>query len=80
MATHALKRAVSLSGGQTSLASACGVKQPYVWNWINRDGRVPAEYVLRVSQATNFEITPHELRPDIYPNCSDGLPIDHAAA
>lgn len=80
MATTALKKAVSLLGGQTALARACDVKQAYIWNWLNRDGRTPAEYVLDVSKATNYEVTPHDLRPDIYPNVSDGLPAGHAAA
>ncbi|MCZ6443305.1 YdaS family helix-turn-helix protein [Escherichia coli] len=33
------------------------------------------EKVLRIAEATNFEVTPHELRPDIYPNPTDGLPV-----
>jgi DNA-binding transcriptional regulator YdaS (Cro superfamily) len=35
---------------------------------------VPSERVLKVSEATAFRVTPHELRPDIYPNPTDGLP------
>lgn len=35
---------------------------------------VPAERVLAVAAATGWQVTPHELRPDIYPNPCDGLP------
>lgn len=41
---------------------------------------VPSERVLKVAEATNFEVTPHELRPDIYPYPTDGLPPAQAAA
>jgi|TARA_Y100000310_G_C20073415_1_gene530455 DNA-binding transcriptional regulator YdaS (Cro superfamily) len=30
--------------------------------------RIPAERVLDIYHATNGEITPHEMRPDIYPD------------
>jgi DNA-binding transcriptional regulator YdaS (Cro superfamily) len=69
-----LEKAIEIVGSQTALASACGVKQAYIWNWINRDKRVPAEYVIPACRATGFEVTPHQMRPDIYPNKTDGMP------
>ena len=80
MAKEALELAISLIGGQTPLAVACGVTQPYVWNWLNRDGRVPAEYVIKICQSVNFEIRPHDLRPDIYPKPFDCVPAKHKRA
>lgn len=76
MTVKALKQAVSIAGGQSALAKLCGVRQPHIWNWLNRDNRVPAENVLAVCKAVSWKVTPHELRPDIYPNPSDGLPCD----
>jgi DNA-binding transcriptional regulator YdaS (Cro superfamily) len=38
-----------------------------VWNWINRDRKVPAEFVLAIERATGGRVTRHQLRPDIYP-------------
>lgn len=38
------------------------------------DAGVPSERVLRIAEATGFEVTPHELRPDLYPNPDDALP------
>ena len=65
MEVEALEKAVEAVGGQTALAAAVGVKQTHIWNWLNRDKRVPAERVIAVEQATG--ISRHELRPDIYP-------------
>jgi len=45
-----------------------------VANWIVKD-RVPAERVIQVCQWGNWNVTPHQLRPDIYPNARDGLPV-----
>lgn len=75
-----LFKAVELLGGQTQLAAAataCGpkkVEQSHVWNWLNRDSKVPGEYAIAVAKATGFRVTPHELRPDLYPNQKDGIP------
>lgn len=72
-----LDKAIQILGGQSALAAKVGVKQAHVWNWLNRQGRrVPAEKVLAVSSSTDWQVTPHELRPDIYPNPTDGLPAD----
>ena len=30
--------------------------------------------VIDVCAATGWRVTPHELRPDLYPNADDGLP------
>lgn len=62
-----LQKAVIIIGTQDKLAKILGVKQPYVWNWIHRDKKVPAEYVIRIEKATNGLVTRHDLRPDIYP-------------
>ena len=67
MEMEALEKAVELAGGQTALASCIGVKQTHVWNWLNRDKRVPAERVIAIEQATHGRVSRHALRPDIYP-------------
>ncbi|EFC0456606.1 helix-turn-helix domain-containing protein, partial [Escherichia coli] len=36
--------------------------------------QVPSERVLQLCELGNWSVTPHELRPDIYPNPNDGLP------
>lgn len=69
MAKKYLKKAIRIAGGQSALARACGgsVRQQHIWNWLNRDGKVPAEHVLAIERATAGRVTRHQLRPDIYP-------------
>nr|DAQ78482.1 MAG TPA: Putative antitoxin of bacterial toxin-antitoxin system, YdaS/YdaT [Caudoviricetes sp.] len=44
-----------------------------VSHWKNRDqGIVPPSYIFPIFKMTG--VTPHELRPDLYPNPTDGLP------
>ena len=62
---ESLKQAVTNAGGQSGLARICGVAQPTVWKWLQSAKRLPAEYVLRIEQATG--VSRHHLRPDIYP-------------
>lgn len=64
---EALERAVKHCGGQAGLARLLGKKQAHVWNWLNRDRRVPAEQVLPIERATGGKVTRYELRPDLYP-------------
>lgn len=48
----ALEEAVRLLGGQTAVAALCAqasgqpVKQAHVWNWLNRDNKMPPEYAV----------------------------------
>lgn len=77
----ALARAIALAGGQSALAQRLGSTQSVIWTWANRDRRVRAEQVIPVAAAVDWQVTPHELRPDLYPHPSDGLPkpVDSAA-
>jgi DNA-binding transcriptional regulator YdaS (Cro superfamily) len=49
------------------------VTQSAVHQWI-AGGRVRAEQVLDVAAAAGWRVTPHELRPDLYPHPDDGMP------
>ncbi|EJX4581062.1 transcriptional regulator [Salmonella enterica] len=57
---------------QSSLARRMGRKQQTVSLWLNND--VPASKVLALCSSLNWRVTPHEVRPDLYPNQGDGLP------
>jgi hypothetical protein len=37
---------------------------------------VPATRVLAIAAASDWMVTPHELRPDLYPHPDDGMPPD----
>lgn len=71
-----LERAVSIAGGQVRLAKMIGTSAPRVWNWLNRDSRLPAEFVLPIERATG--VSRHELRPDLYP-LEDSVATEAAA-
>lgn len=81
---EALEQAVSVLGGQTALALVCDrgrgqVKQQHVWNWLNRDGKLPEKYALLVERACADKGTPvlaRDLCPEMFPDfdlaASDG--------
>lgn len=61
--------------GYASIARKIGVSGEAVRKWFV--DKVPADRVLSVSCATDWRVTPNELRPDIYPNPTDALPAEH---
>ena len=62
--TEALRRAVEVCGGQSALASAIGLTQSHVWNWLHRRG-VPAEHCPAIERATGRAVRCEALRPDV---------------
>lgn len=69
MDTTPIERAVSAAGGQTALARILTtperrVLQGHVWAWLNRDKKLPAEFVLATEAATG--VSRYELRPDVF--------------
>lgn len=60
--------------GQREFSEKLGVSQAMVSKMVLSE--VPAERVMAVAEATQWECTPHELRPDIYPHPDDGLPAE----
>lgn len=67
MSNEALSRAVELAGGQKPLADLVGTTQSQVWYWLSRSKRgVPGEFAAKIEDATNGQVTRHDLRPDIF--------------
>ena len=64
---------------QRQLAGHLKVTQGLIYQWLSGHRQVSAEKVLAVCEATDWQGTPHELRPDIYPNQTDGIPLERAA-
>lgn len=58
-----LQKAIRLAGGQSALGRAIGKTQSTVHSWLARSGRVPAEQVFAVANATGMTVA--ELRPDL---------------
>ncbi|WJM83244.1 YdaS family helix-turn-helix protein [Pectobacterium brasiliense] len=44
-----------------------------VANWIINQ-QVPSDRVIQLCELGDWLFSPHQLRPDIYPNAGDGLP------
>ncbi|MEG5467634.1 YdaS family helix-turn-helix protein [Enterobacter roggenkampii] len=65
-----IELAILRSGSASGLGALIGVSKMAVSLW-RRKG-IPAERVLSIYGVTG--VTPHELRPDLYPNPTDGLP------
>lgn len=73
-AMEPIDKAISLAGNPTRLAKLVGLSQPTVRAWKLREKRIEADNVLKVSAALGYQVTPHELRPDIYPFETDAIP------
>lgn len=68
-----LDKAIKAAGSGRLLAQKLGLSPNAISQWKHRfKGCVPPERVLPIFHVTG--VTPHELRPDLYPNPTDGLP------
>lgn len=74
-----LTKAVFLAGGQSALACALNyhmpwlerpVTQAHVWKWLKgmKGPTPPGEYVIPIVIVVDGQVTPHDLRPDLYPD------------
>ncbi|EBD3218449.1 helix-turn-helix domain-containing protein [Salmonella enterica] len=61
---------------QAELGRRLNRRAQTVNGWFKK--KVPGELVVRVSKAVHWQVTPHELRPDLYPNPTDGIPQKEA--
>lgn len=59
-----IKKAIEICGKQKSLATMCGVTQQAVNKWLN-GGKMDVKYIPAIIQATNGEVKPKDLRPDV---------------
>lgn len=60
----------------TDIGKHFDISSQAVGKWFLK-GNVPPERVLPLCALLNWSVTPHELRPDIYPNPTDYLPEGH---
>jgi DNA-binding transcriptional regulator YdaS (Cro superfamily) len=58
---------------QAEVARKLNVSGEAVRKWINT--AIPPERVICIAKISGWKVTPHELRPDIYPNPSDAMPF-----
>jgi DNA-binding transcriptional regulator YdaS (Cro superfamily) len=65
-----IKQIAEKAGGVVALSHALGLSRGAVSQWtVVPDGRV-----LAVCEAAGWLVTPHQVRPDLYPNPCDALP------
>lgn len=64
---------------QKVFAVIVGKTQGYVSRVASGECSLSAATALKWAAATDFQVTPHDLRPDLYPNPTDGIP-DRTAA
>lgn len=62
---EAIERAIKHFGSQAALASALGVKQPTVSEWLRGERPVPAERCPEIERATGGAVRCEDLRPDV---------------
>ncbi len=65
---------IQQAGGATAIARLFQVTPQAVGLWAATG--VPAERVILVCASCSFKVTPHQLRPDLYPHPEDGLPSE----
>jgi DNA-binding transcriptional regulator YdaS (Cro superfamily) len=84
----ALETAVSLAGGQSALAEKLTltlqkvgflqeskkISQQSVYNWLVRQEQCPSKYARFISDVVNGEVSPSQLRPDLYPSSIEKHP------
>ncbi|BDB47333.1 TPA: transcriptional regulator [Escherichia coli] len=58
---------------QNAIARNLGVTPQAVNQWFSKS-TIPARFVLRVCEVVAWKVTPHGLRPDLYPHPEDGIP------
>lgn len=83
MSKQSLLKAVELAGSQVNLARGIRERIPgskigqvHVWGWLNqvKIEVPPADVVLPIAAFLDYRMTPHDLRPDLYPNPTDAVP------
>ena len=62
---EATRLAIALGGGQASVAKALKIQRQAVWKW-DQKGRVPADKVLSLCDLVSHQVTPEQLRPDVF--------------
>lgn len=66
-------------GGRSDFAKHIGVAPAYLYQMVNGIRPISPKRALSIGEFSNWQVTPHELRPDIYPNQTDGIPIELSA-
>ncbi len=69
-----LKMKIRSEFSQAELGRSMGLAQQVISRWMNGH-QIPANRVLKLCELMGWGVVPHELRPDLYPNPTDGIPL-----
>lgn len=72
-------QAIHLAGGPSAVARHFGINPWAVSKW-ERGGKIPAERVPDLVKMIGYEVTPHQLRPDVFIFPMDGMPGEEREA
>ncbi|MCZ3532533.1 helix-turn-helix domain-containing protein [Klebsiella variicola] len=67
-----IKDLVSRRFTQAEIGQRLNVSQQTVFKWLKK--QVPSGRVIPLCQLMGWEVTPHELRPDLHPTPISGIP------
>ncbi|EOC9629687.1 transcriptional regulator [Enterobacter ludwigii] len=73
-----IEKAIISAGSAVALAKILGLKHSMTISQWKKRGRVPDIWLIPIFNATG--VTPHELRPDIHPTPTSGLPAKDSPA
>lgn len=71
-----IEKAIQKFGTGAALGRALGFSKMTISNW--KKTGIPPDHIRSVFELTG--VTPHELRPDLYPNPTDALSSQEASA
>lgn len=69
---HEIKALISKRYTQSEIGRHLNVSQQTVFKWLK--GQVPSGRVIPFCRLMQWEITPHQLRPDLHPTPISGIP------
>lgn len=58
------------------IAADAGVKEVALRHYANGTRQVPSARVIPIAKSTGYAVRPCDLRRDLYPNATDGMPAD----
>lgn len=67
-----IKKKIKRRFTQAEIGFHLRVSQQTVFKWLNK--QVPAERVTSLCELLAWEVTPHEIRPDLHPTPVSGIP------
>ncbi|AWK14167.1 YdaS family helix-turn-helix protein [Candidatus Fukatsuia symbiotica] len=71
---HQIKKRIAGIASQTEIASCLGYEPQTISLWLKNG--VPPKKIICLCKVLAWQVTPHELNPNVYPNPTDGLPLD----